>query len=76
MFFGVLSTGIVGLYSQLDMITVSATLTGCTLFKSRYFVDNAVHRLQITGWRLGAAAAFTHYLLNPHVPPPLRQTAR
>jgi hypothetical protein len=29
-----------------------------------------------TGWRLGAAAAFTHYLSNPHFPPPLRQTAR
>jgi hypothetical protein len=32
--------------------------------------------LQLTGWRLGAAAAFTHYLSNLHFPPPLRQTAR
>ena len=29
-----------------------------------------------SGWRLGVAAAFLHYLLSPHVPPPLRQTAR
>jgi hypothetical protein len=32
--------------------------------------------LPTTGWRLGAAAAFPHYLSNPHFPPPLRQTAR
>ena len=35
-----------------------------------------VHRLRLTSRRLGAAAAFLHYLFNPHVPPPLRQTAR
>jgi hypothetical protein len=32
--------------------------------------------LQPTGKRLGAAAAFLHYLSSSHVPPPLRQTAR
>jgi hypothetical protein len=31
--------------------------------------------LPTTTQRLGAAAAFSHYLSNPHVPPPLRQTA-
>jgi hypothetical protein len=39
-------------------------------------VSRPRRRLPITGWRLGAAAAFTHYLSNPHFPPPLRQTAR
>jgi hypothetical protein len=45
-------------------------------FMSLPLSARAVRRLQITGWRLGAAAAFTHYLSNPHFPPPLRQTAR
>jgi hypothetical protein len=45
-------------------------------FKSGYFVRYAVARLHITGWRLGAAAAFTHYFSSYHFPPPLRQTAR
>jgi hypothetical protein len=39
-------------------------------------VHRAVARLHLTGWWLGAAAAFPHYLSNPHFPPPLRQTAR
>jgi hypothetical protein len=38
--------------------------------------DCTVPALPLTGKRLGAAAAFTHYLSNPHFPPPLRQTAR
>jgi len=38
--------------------------------------DCSSARLHTTGWRLGAAAAFLHYLSNPHVLPPLRQTAR
>ena len=35
-----------------------------------------VAALLTTGWRIGAAAAFHHYLLNHYLPPPLRQTAR
>jgi hypothetical protein len=43
---------------------------------SHFAVRTALSALPLTGWRLGAAAGFTHYLSNPHFPPPLRQTAR
>ena len=51
-----------------------STFSICILFSA--FPRRRRRRLQPTGWRLGAAAAFLHYLLNLHVPPPLRQTAR
>jgi hypothetical protein len=43
--------------------------------ESTYFGTAHLPRLQLTGWRFGAGAAFPHYLSNPHFPPPLRQTA-
>jgi hypothetical protein len=61
---------------QLFFVSLSTTLSGCTFFSVRHSLDDALAALQPTGWRLGASAAFTHYLSNPHFPPPLRQTAR
>jgi len=59
-----------------NLLSIFDALSGCTLYSRWYSLDRAVARLRLTGWRLGAAAAFLHYLSNPHFPPPLRQTAR
>jgi hypothetical protein len=60
-----------------SLLSFSTALSDCTYFSARYLLDdNVVARLRLTGWRLGAAAAFTHYLSNLHFPPPFRQTAR
>jgi hypothetical protein len=50
-------------------------VSNCIFFSFRYSLDDAVARLHITTQRLGEAAAFSHYLSNPHFLPPLRQTA-
>jgi hypothetical protein len=57
----IISFYLVGLYSFLGTVTFSTTLSPADAQR-----DGG----------LAAAAAFLHYLSNPHFPPPLRQTAR
>jgi hypothetical protein len=63
-------------YSFFFTIFIFSAFSSYTIFSVWHFLDDALAALQPTGWRLGAAAGFSHYFSNPHFPPPLRQTAR
>ena len=64
------------LINLFNIVDFSTSLSDCTPFSIPLPSRQRSRDWRTTGWRLGAAAAFLHYLSIPHVPPPLRQTAR